>query len=311
MASYNGEKYIVKQLESIIEQSVKVDEIVIVDDMSQDNTYDITENFLNDKKINCKHIRHMENIGYKNSFLEALSYAEGDIIFFADQDDIWMPDKVKIMCRYMEQTPDIQALNTGYILIDENGDKIRENLKNKKRKKNKKNLEKIALEQVLGYNVSMGCTLAIRKNLKNKLVEHINAIKTYNIPHDWMANIVAAMSDGLYELEDALIEYRIHGNNTIGLNRATTISKRIADYKDIIDQKKDMLKLLKTIDKKLFSEEYEYMKLMVKSYYIRCELLERREVSSYIKYYMKYKLYKVMDKKTFLYDLYLMIRGVR
>ena len=311
MASYNGEKYVVKQLESIVEQSIPVDEIIIVDDLSTDNTCDIIEGFLSDKNIEYKLIRHKDNIGYKNTFLEALSYANGDIIFFADQDDIWKPDKVKTMCHYMEQNLDIQALNTGYVLIDANDAHIKENIKNKKRRKNNTGLEKVTLEQVLGYNVSMGCTLAVRKTLKDTLIEHINDIKTYNIPHDWMVNIVAAMSAGLYEIDDALIEYRLHGDNTIGLNRAATISKRIDDYKDIINQKKDMLKLLRTIDKKIFSAEYDYIKLMVKSYYIRCEMLERRSISAYIRYYIKYKLYKVMDRKTFLYDMYLMVRGIR
>ena len=308
LASYNGAEYITEQLQSIDGQSMRPDEIIIVDDASADNTIKLVEIFFYKTDIDCRLIEHKENKGYRETFFDALSYASGDVIFLCDQDDVWHEDKIERMLKVYEDNKAIKALNTSYELIDSEGNEISEGIRNKRRKKDIRNLYDISLEDVLSYNVAMGCTMAFTKEVKDILLEHINIIKTYNIPHDWIINIIAAALDGLYMLNEALISYRLHGDNTIGLNRAATIEKRINDYKEMAKQKKDMLKLLKVIDKDLFENEYEYMKLMVKSYHIRCEMLGNKKIAGYIKNYRKYNLKTVMDKKTMMYDLYLMIK---
>lgn len=305
MAAYNGSDYIIEQLNSIDNQSFNPDEIIVVDDASTDNTVSLVKDFFESTDIDGQLIVHENNMGYKNTFFDALNYADGDIIFLCDQDDVWHSDKIKRMLSVMEDNKTIKALNTSYKLIDAEGEDIAESIVNKRRNKDNRALYEVPLKEVLGYNVAMGCTLAFTRDIKERLLTHIEAIKTYNIPHDWIINIAAAMDNGLYMLNEELISYRLHKENTIGLNRADSIEKRIKDYESVADQKKDMLKLLKILDKKCFDKEYEYMKLMIKSYYIRCELLNRKRVGEYIKNYRKYKLKKVMDKKSMLYDLYL------
>lgn len=94
LASYNGEKYIKEQLESILPQLGQNDEIIISDDNSTDDTIKVI------KKLNDSRIKIFYNTppkGYSNNFENAINKAEGDIIFLSDQDDVWEENKVEMM----------------------------------------------------------------------------------------------------------------------------------------------------------------------------------------------------------------------
>jgi len=91
MATYNGERYLKEQLDSILKQLSFTDEIIISDDGSQDRTIEIIESF-GDSRIKLFHSTQ-QNLIY--NFENALSKASGDIIFLSDQDDIWYENKVE------------------------------------------------------------------------------------------------------------------------------------------------------------------------------------------------------------------------
>jgi len=92
MACYNGSEYIVEQLHSILNQIEAHDEVIIVNDASQDNSLDIIYS-INDDRISI--INNEKNVGVARSFEIALNEARGQYIFFSDQDDVWAPNKVK------------------------------------------------------------------------------------------------------------------------------------------------------------------------------------------------------------------------
>lgn len=96
LATYNGEKYIKEQLESILPQLANDDEVIISDDNSTDKTVEIIK-FLNDSRI--KIYTNTLSRGYSSNFENAISKAEGDIIFLSDQDDVWFENKVEMMMR--------------------------------------------------------------------------------------------------------------------------------------------------------------------------------------------------------------------
>ena len=82
MTTFNGEKYIEKQIESILNQSLSVDEIIICDDGSTDNTIELM------KKYNVQIIQNKKNLGYKLNFKKAMEKCKGDYIFLCDQDAV-------------------------------------------------------------------------------------------------------------------------------------------------------------------------------------------------------------------------------
>ena len=99
MATYNGEKYIYEQLESILKQLKETDEVIISDDGSSDSTLEVIRSFC-DERITV--IENELEHGYTKNFENALNKATGDIIFISDQDDVWMDDKVKVMCEALK-----------------------------------------------------------------------------------------------------------------------------------------------------------------------------------------------------------------
>jgi glycosyltransferase involved in cell wall biosynthesis len=94
MCTYNGAKFMAKQLESIINQTYKNLEIVIVDDRSTDDTVAIVEQFAkNDERI--KFYQNETNLGFNKNFEKAVNLTTGDYISISDQDDIWLPTKIE------------------------------------------------------------------------------------------------------------------------------------------------------------------------------------------------------------------------
>ena len=100
MATYNGQKYIKEQIDSILCQLSDEDELVVSDDHSTDETSRIIESY-NDKRI-----RMFENEltkGVTHNFENALNHSKGDIIMFSDQDDVWLPNKVKELSAFLNE----------------------------------------------------------------------------------------------------------------------------------------------------------------------------------------------------------------
>src|SRR4051812_36670865 len=96
MATYNGEKYIARQLRSILEQLGEDDEVILIDDCSTDRTIEIVRQ-LGDRRV-AVHIND-RNRGEVFSFGKAMSLAKKDFVFLSDQDDVWMPGRASLMQR--------------------------------------------------------------------------------------------------------------------------------------------------------------------------------------------------------------------
>jgi glycosyltransferase involved in cell wall biosynthesis len=106
LTTYNGQKYIMEQLQSICNQSIKPDEIIIYDDCSNDNTIEIITNFILNNNINIKLYINQNNIGFTQNFAKAIASCNGDLIFIADQDDVWFNNKIEKILTISEQNID-------------------------------------------------------------------------------------------------------------------------------------------------------------------------------------------------------------
>lgn len=235
MATYNGMEYVEKQLDSIRTQFLLPDEVVICDDMSTDGTADFVEEYIEKYSLfGWRLYRNTENVGFKKNFLSALSKTDGDIIFLCDQDDVWYGDKIEKMSRIMEENGAILALSSSFDFIDEKDGKVlrlnEENTSNHgliPKKINEKALVQINLKTVMHSNISPGCTTVIRRELKELFCLNSNSV----LPHDWELNLVAASMGGLYFYNDNMSRYRIHSNNTLGLDSAPEGRVQVAKEK--------------------------------------------------------------------------------
>ena len=223
IATYNGQEFIKEQLLSILNQTMPVDEIVICDDQSSDDTVRIIQELLCDK---IYLYQNEKNLGYKLNFKKALSYCKGDYIFLCDQDDIWKPNKVQTMIEIMQNHPEIKALASTYDLIDELGNEkqidINRNYSNKNMYKCKVKdnaLVKVPFERLIVENSFQGCALCLRKQVNEKFQRCFSD----DFHHDWLINILASEQNGMYFLNIPLFHYRIHSKNTIGLKGNVTL----------------------------------------------------------------------------------------
>jgi glycosyltransferase involved in cell wall biosynthesis len=108
LATYNGEKYLLEQLQSFISQTYRPDEIVVFDDCSADSTLHILQSFAETAPFDVHIHVNNSNLGYVQNFSNALTYCTGDIIFLSDQDDVWLPTKIERVINRFETKPDLQ-----------------------------------------------------------------------------------------------------------------------------------------------------------------------------------------------------------
>lgn len=229
MAVYNGEKYIEKQLISVLNQTRLPDEVIICDDGSKDKTVNIIEKFIDKYSLsNWKLYSNKKNVGFSKNFYGSIKKTTGDIIFLCDQDDIWHEDKIKKMEKLFVADKKIKTLVSSFNLINENGMGINIKLSNKKSNNNiikykvKSKLEKVSKGTIFLYNISPGCTMAFTKDIKDIYLKNTNC----SCIHDWEISMLAALLGGLYYLDLPLIDYRIHSENAVGLGGIIEASGR-------------------------------------------------------------------------------------
>lgn len=121
LATYNGERYLREQLQSYLSQTRVPDELVVSDDLSQDNTLVILESFASTAPFPVKILRQTVRRGVFGNFAGAVRECSGDIIFFSDQDDIWLPHKISKLVRFFENNPSLLACASNSLQIDADG----------------------------------------------------------------------------------------------------------------------------------------------------------------------------------------------
>ena len=111
LSTYNGKLYIKEQLLSLLNQTRKIDTVLIIDDCSTDNTVSIIREFINYNRLsNWKVLINEQNQGWKQNFYNGIDKIEADIIFPCDQDDIWHLNKVESMSAILEHNSNIMVL---------------------------------------------------------------------------------------------------------------------------------------------------------------------------------------------------------
>lgn len=252
VATYNGEKYIEKQLKSICDQTRRADEIVIVDDGSKDSTVAIVQDYMSKyPECNIRLFINETNLGYKKNFHKAMSLCEGDIIFLSDQDDIWKENKVDVLARLLEGNSNISLVSSSFVQIDSDGKEVSSNKSAYMRKMDEDKLYSVPLEDLIFHNVSQGCAMAFRKEIRDLFLQHF----VEELPHDWILNVIAAMNKTCYYLNSPMFFYRLHDKNTIGLNEGLTLNSK----NSLAVRTHDAMQAVKVLDliKKVDSNYYQ------------------------------------------------------
>jgi GT2 family glycosyltransferase len=215
MAAYNGSRYITAQLESILSQLAPDDEVVIVDDASNDQTID---KILDMRDPRIRLYRHSVNSGVLRTFEDAIRAASGRIIFLSDQDDLWDPRKVVTVLEAFNSHPDVSLVATDNALIDATGALISESYF----------ASKGPFRQGLCANLIRnrfgGCTMAFRADILSDVLPLPHG---YDVLHDIWIGVRNSLSGhkSLY-IAKPLVLNRRHATTATGRERLT-LSHRV------------------------------------------------------------------------------------
>ena len=207
---YNGEKYLQEQLDSLAAQTRLPDEVVVGDDRSCDRTLEMVRQWARTVPFPVRITVNEKNLGYARNFESVLLRCKGKIIFLADQDDVWLPDKIAVMARRFQQSPSVQAVFCNAELVDQGGQSMNLDLVSYTRPwqycREPAYLGLDAREEIAIY----GCAIAVRKSL----VEQI-----FPMPpnpkwgHDVWIYVMARHFGEIVIETKPLFLYRVHGNN--------------------------------------------------------------------------------------------------
>lgn len=209
LCSYNGANYIREQLESIFRQSVLPDELIVCDDNSSDSTLSVVATCAAVSPFPIRIIRNSATLGYQRNFMKGAAAATGRIVFFCDQDDIWLPNKIESVRRILESN-DVNAVSHDFSLTDSGGNIIHQSY------------YRYLVNAGHAVEVSIqGCALAYRREIIDK----------YGWPrsimgHDLWICLLSSMEKTRRIHPRALILHRIHNNNVKGLWKKDSLALR-------------------------------------------------------------------------------------
>lgn len=220
LCTYNGAAYLPAQLDSLLAQDVPVDEVVIGDDGSSDQTLALLQAFTvraGQQGIRVEVVQHPRNLGYVLNFADALQRCRADILFLCDQDDVWHPGRVRAYLQRFDADPSLQMLYSDARLVDAAGEPLGMNLlqvQGAQPGEHAQCRQGRALDVVLLRNFITGATCALRRTL---LARALPIAPRWS--HDEWLGIVASLDGGLDYLPQATIDYRQHGGNQIGASQ--------------------------------------------------------------------------------------------
>ena len=231
LASYNGEKYIVEQIESILNQTYKNINLIISDDCSKDNTPQILKEY-SQKDSRIKIYIQEKNLGVVKNIEFLLKQVKSPLYMLADQDDYWMPEKIEKSVEKIKQ--DKTDLVFGDLeVVDENLKTIYPSFNYffKLSKKIKKNINNFKLNYL--YNCITGCTILARK----ETIQYILPLPNFSnhLIHDHWIGLMVNLNGKVTYMSEKYIKYRQHRNNQVGTekNKYETIEQMRNHFIDV------------------------------------------------------------------------------
>ena len=261
MSTYNGEKFLAQQIESIQSQTVTDWQLLIRDDGSSDGTRDIIRQYAAaDARLAFINENDQTNLGVIKSFYALTKFEEADVYFFSDQDDVWLPDKLAISLAAIEKEDTTQPLMvyTDLTVVNQNLEVMTESMI-----RSQSGHANTELVQELTENTVTGGVAMINHALAQFWTQTDQIIM-----HDWYLALLAAAFGKLIYIDQPGELYRQHDNNVLG---ARTLSKRVqkwlrphllfAVYWDLIKRSQAQAKLL--LDLSLSADKKELVQAFV------------------------------------------------
>lgn len=238
MATYNGALYIEEQLASILAQTLTPTEIIICDDLSTDSTVSILER-LAKQDVSIKYFVNEQRLGVIENFKKAVSLTSGiGYIALADQDDIWMPDKLEKLCKILSHidTGQLPAMvYSDLIVINSEGHVVNNSFWNELGQDGYTH----CFETLLFGNFVTGCTILMNEHMK----KHFAEMPPHVLMHDAWIALIAFSFGKVTTIREPLVKYRRHNTNAAFLPtyRKRNIVKKLTDHVRLLFTKNNYL----------------------------------------------------------------------
>ncbi len=274
LSTYNGEKYLREQIDSILAQTYDNFELIVRDDGSKDSTVEIVKEYMekSDKEIT---LMVGKNLGFIKSFFELLKHSDADYFSFADQDDIWLPNKIELAVNSLNKLDDTKP-NMAFSNVDYYDTEM--NFMGNGDSKNKKPSFLNSLYEC----INQGMTMVINKTARDYIIKNIPEKCFF---HDWWTYMICTAFGSVVQDDVVTVKYRraktnatVEGQGKITLlvwrikklflgdgmkdiRKQQTIFKNIF-YDNLSDENK---KILDTFEE----EKYNFFKALKKTFYPR------------------------------------------
>lgn len=222
MATYNGEKFVTRQLDSIINQLEPDDEIIIVDDCSKDNTVNLIKSTYGSR---VKVYINEQNLGPIRSFERAISLAKGDYIFLSDQDDIWEENKIKEVVKVFKNVDPILIIHDALVVDGE-----LKTIHPSWIKYMNLNVQQGIIGNVI-KNAFTGAMMAFKREVKDFILPFPPTIEMHD---QWIALVCILEKEKIHYIDKPLIKYVRHGGNVTGIKKRPLLVKIKGRMKTLI-----------------------------------------------------------------------------
>ncbi|GBG97263.1 glycosyltransferase family 2 protein [Lactococcus termiticola] len=218
LSSFNGEKYIAEQIESIIGQTYQDWQLLIRDDGSTDRTREIVKSYeQRDSRIRLINPETTENIGLVSSFYELVKSERADYYFFSDQDDVWLPEKLEVTLESLRKAKLSAMVYTDLKVVDAELNVVSESYLAPN-----PYINTSLKDQILTNNVVGGVSA-----INHALAELWTTDQVFI--HDWYLGLLAAAFGELIYLDLPTELYRQHAANVVGANQKATTMQAIKE----------------------------------------------------------------------------------
>ena len=285
----NGSQFIDETLASVLRQSRLPDEVIISDDASSDGTVSAVERFARTAPFDVRVLAHSPD-GITSNYLNALSHSTGDVVIFADQDDVWLPEKLRLIERAFLSSPQIAIVSTDSEIVDANlrstGITLRGNATKSALLAGQVNSGQDLEHAIRGLPL-LAHTLAIRSECQAAV------LNKPAFPADWWfeswISMVALAVGRLALIPEAVTLYRQHDAQVAGAPVARGLPRSAtADYRDAAVRYRYIAHLMRdTMAPSLFDAEERTRRLRLVESYVdfldhRCNLLSLPRVTRQI-----------------------------
>lgn len=285
MATYNGEKYLKEQIESILNQTYKNIRLIISDDASKDSTPKILEEYRK-KDSRIEIYLNKENRGVVKNIEFLLNKVENEFYMLSDQDDVWLPIKVEKSIETLKKQ-DADLVFGDLRVVDKNLKTMHESFAKYMLLERKINKFINTDRMNYLYNCVTGCTLLSKKEFIKDILP-FPAISKYMI-HDHWIGLIVSLNGKLAYMPEQYILYRQHGNNEVGTKK---VSHEMTDINEVrklfINVKIGVFESYVKYNSK-FPEKLQKLNKEALEYY---KMLENKNKVNFKKWDIFHKLYK-------------------